>query len=150
MFAYVCQLCHAPHVLATNEARAHVPGESLQDGIDQAGSPIKLLWKQNPAPWTPPRVPREFVGWRAEQASWGSAVSNDGPLLPHVDTFIEGPDALRLLRDVSANNFENFAVNQAKQFVPVTENGHIISDGILLRIADNRFSSLGVHRRRPG
>jgi vanillate/3-O-methylgallate O-demethylase len=36
------------------------------------------------------------------------------------DTFIEGPDAVQLLRDVSANNYENFTVGQAKQFIPVT------------------------------
>ena len=37
------------------------------------------------------------------------------------DTFIEGPDATRLLATVSANNYENFAVGQAKQFIPVTQ-----------------------------
>jgi vanillate/3-O-methylgallate O-demethylase len=26
---------------------------SLQDGIDQAGSPVRLLWKPGSAPWTP-------------------------------------------------------------------------------------------------
>jgi vanillate/3-O-methylgallate O-demethylase len=120
-----------------------VPGPSLQDGIDQAGSPIKLLWKQNPEPWVPPRVAPEYVGWRAEQAAWVDAVALMDLSYHMWDTFIEGPDALRLLRDVSANNFENFAINQAKQFVPVTENGHIISDGILLRIAEDRFSLTG-------
>ena len=39
------------------------------------------------------------------------------------DTFIEGPDATRLLSEVSANNYENFAIGQAKQFVPVTAEG---------------------------
>lgn len=55
------------------------------------------------------------------------------------DLFIDGPDATRLLADVSANNFESFAVDQAKQFVPVNDDGLIVQDGILLREAENRY-----------
>ena len=36
---------------------------------------------------------------------------------------------------MSANNYENFAVGQAKQFIPVAEDGNILTDGILLRTA---------------
>jgi vanillate/3-O-methylgallate O-demethylase len=37
---------------------------SLQDGIDQAGSPVKLLWRQNPEPWNPENIEPEYAGWR--------------------------------------------------------------------------------------
>ena len=43
---------------------------SLQDGIDRAGSPVRLLWKVNPAPWNPDVVKPEYAGWRQEQAAW--------------------------------------------------------------------------------
>ena len=59
------------------------------------------------------------------------------------DTFIAGPDATRLLAAVSANNYESFAPGQAKQFIPVAEDGNILTDGILLR--DRRA---GVHPER--
>ena len=60
------------------------------------------------------------------------------------DTVIEGPDATRLLQAVSANNYENFAVGQAKQFVPVTGTGEIVTDGILLRIAEQKYMLTGI------
>ncbi|QIY68402.1 aminomethyl transferase family protein [Streptomyces sp. RLB1-33] len=117
---------------------------SLQDGIDRAGSPVKLLWKPNAAPWTPEVVEREYTGWRQEQAAWheGVALLN---LSHHMyDMFVEGPDATRLLADLGANNFENFAVGQAKQYIPVTRDGNIVTDGILSRDAENTYTLSGI------
>lgn len=116
---------------------------SLQDGIDQAGSPVRLLWKTDPTPWTPPVVEPEYVGWRQEQAAWQHTVALMDLTYHMWDTFIEGPDATRLLRDHSANNYEKFAVNQAKQFVPVTEEGFLVGDGILLRRAEDQYTLTG-------
>ncbi|MFG1928794.1 aminomethyl transferase family protein [Cryptosporangium sp. NPDC048952] len=117
---------------------------SLQDGIDQAGSAVKLLWKPNGAPFLPEVVEREYSGWRVEQRAWheGVALLN---LSHHMfDTFLEGPDATRLLAAISANNYEKFAIGQAKQFVPVTERGNIITDGILLREASEKYTLSGI------
>lgn len=112
---------------------------NLQQGIDEAGLPIKLLWKPGFPAWKPPVIPDEFVGWREEQASSYEGVGLSD-LSHHMrDLFISGPDATRLLSDVSANNYEEFAVNQAKQFVPVAQDGRIVQDGILLREADDRY-----------
>ncbi len=110
-----------------------MPVPSLQDGIDRAGSAVNLLWKPDAPPWNPPVVPPEFVGWAVEQtAPFNTVALSD--LSHHMrDLFIAGPDATRLLADHSANNYENFAVGQAKQFVPVTAQGHIVQDGILMR-----------------
>lgn len=116
---------------------------SLQDGIDQAGSPVRLLWKANPAPWTPPVVEREYVGWRQEQAAWQHTVAIMDLSYHMWDTFIEGPDATRMLSDHSANNYEKFAINQAKQFVPVTEEGLLVGDGILLRRGQDEYTLTG-------
>ncbi|WP_327432794.1 aminomethyl transferase family protein [Streptomyces sp. NBC_01236] len=117
---------------------------SLQDGIDKAGSPIKLLWKPGAAPWTPEVVEREYAGWRQEQAAWheGVALLN---LSHHMfDMWIEGPDATRLLADHGVNNFEDFALGQAKQYVPVTKDGNIVTDGILAREAENKYLLSGI------
>ncbi|WP_405923217.1 aminomethyl transferase family protein [Streptomyces sp. NBC_00035] len=117
---------------------------SLQDGIDEAGSPVKLLWKPGAAPWTPEVVEREYAGWRQEQAAWheGAALLN---LSHHMyDMWIEGPDATRLLADFGANNFEKFAVGQAKQYIPVTKDGNIVTDGILAREAENKYLLSGI------
>ncbi|WP_327395404.1 aminomethyl transferase family protein [Streptomyces phaeochromogenes] len=117
---------------------------SLQDGIDKAGSPIELLWKPGAEPWTPEVVEREYAGWRQEQNAWheGVALLN---LSHHMyDMWIEGPDATRLLADHGANNFENFAVGQAKQYIPVTKDGNIVTDGILAREAEHKYLLSGV------
>lgn len=117
---------------------------SLQDGIDQAGSPVRLLWKPGSPPWTPELIEPEYAGWRQEQAAWHEGV-RIADLSHHMsDTFIEGPDATRLLAAVSANNYENFAVGQAKQFVPVAADGNIVTDGILLRTGDREYILSGV------
>ncbi|MEV0636766.1 aminomethyl transferase family protein [Streptomyces sp. NPDC050619] len=121
-----------------------MPTPSLQDGIDRAGSPVRLLWKPGAEPWTPEVVEREYAGWRQEQNAWheGVALLN---LSHHMyDMWIEGPDATRLLADHGANDFENFAIGQAKQYVPVTKDGNIVSDGILARQAENTYLLSGV------
>jgi glycine cleavage system aminomethyltransferase T len=117
---------------------------SLQDGIDQAGSPVRLLWKPGSPPWTPELIEPEYTGWRQEQAAWHEGVSI-ADLSHHMsDTFIEGPEATRLLAAVSANNYESFAVGQAKQFVPVAADGNIVTDGILLRTGEHEYILSGV------
>lgn len=106
---------------------------SLQDGIDRAGSPVKLLWKTAAVPWMPPVIEPEYSGWRTEQAAWGSSVALMDLSYHMWDTFIAGVDATRMLSEVSANDFDSFAIDQAKQFVAVTEDGLLVGDGILLR-----------------
>jgi vanillate/3-O-methylgallate O-demethylase len=121
-----------------------VKPQSLQAAIDEAGSPLKVVWKPNAPAWTVPVIAPEYAGWRAEQAAWRDGVALSD-LSHHMwDLWIEGPDALRLLMDFSANNYDNFAVGQAKQFVPVTARGHLITDGILMRDAEERFNLSGV------
>lgn len=117
---------------------------SLQDGIDKAGSPMKLLWKPSPPTQTVPVVQPEFAGWETEQHAYEEGVILYD-LCHHMnDLFIDGPDAMTLLKAVSANDYEKFAIGQAKQFVPVTKNGDIITDGILMRMAENSFILSGV------
>lgn len=118
--------------------------KSLQAAIDEAGSAMNLVWKPNAAAWKVPVVEPEYIGWREEQRAWREGVALSD-LSHHMwDLWIEGPDAMRLLMDYSANNYDNFVVGQAKQFVPVTKTGQIVTDGILMRDADERFNLSGV------
>jgi glycine cleavage system aminomethyltransferase T len=117
---------------------------SLQDGIDKAGSPLALLWKPGAEPWLPEVVEHEYAGWRAEQNAWHESVALLDLSHHMFDLFIEGPDAGRLLGELGANNFETFAVGRAKQFVPVTGHGHIVTDGILARDGENSYTLSGI------
>src|ERR1044072_8323311 len=50
---------------------------------------------------------------------------------------------MALLEQHAINSFKNFAVNKAKQFVPVTPDGYVIGDVILFYLAENEFSLVG-------
>ena len=119
-------------------------GPSLQQGLDEAGSAVALLWRTDPPVWAPPVVAAEYDGWRAEQHAWHERVTISDLSYHMWDTFIEGPDALRLLCELSANDYRSFAIGQAKQFLPVTEEGLLVIDGILTRDGDERFTLSGV------
>ena len=121
-----------------------MPQPSLQAAIDAAGSPIDLLWKPEAPNWSVPVVAPEYTGWASEQIAWRTTVTISDLSHHMSDLFIEGPDAKRLLSDYSANNYESFEIGQAKQFVPVTEDGKIVTDGILMRIGVEKFSLTGV------
>jgi len=43
---------------------------NLQEAIDKAGSPMKLVWKPTAPAWTVPVVKPEYVGWSQEQKAW--------------------------------------------------------------------------------
>ena len=118
--------------------------KSLQAAIDEDGSPVNLLWKPNSQPWSPPGVPPEFSGWREEQrAAYETVALSD--LSHHIPyLLIEGPDALRLLRDTVVNDVDNFAIDQAKQIVAVNADGLFVGDGILTREGDEKFTLCAV------
>ena len=96
---------------------------TLQEALDQSGSAVNLLWKAGVAPWQPPSVPDEFTGWSEEQAASEKTVALSEQSHHMLDLFIEGPDATRLLSETSPNNYEKFAVGQAKQFIAITPQG---------------------------
>jgi vanillate/3-O-methylgallate O-demethylase len=117
---------------------------SLQDGLDRAGSAVRLLWKPNEPSVKVPVVPPEFAGWREEQRAWEEKVALFDLSHHMFDTVIEGSDAVRLLSETSANNYAKFAVGQAKQFMAVSPEGYLIQDGILLRLAEDKFHLIGI------
>lgn len=116
---------------------------TLEEAVEQAGSPVKMLWKPGAPPWKPPVVPDQFDGWRKEQRAWIDSVALSD-LSHHMrDLFVDGPDATRLLSEVSANDYQHFEIGQAKQFVPVTAAGDIVTDGILMRDAEDAYTLSG-------
>jgi vanillate/3-O-methylgallate O-demethylase len=118
-------------------------GPSVQDGMDKAGSAVNLLWKPDAKAWTPEVVLPEYAGWKVEQHAWYDKVTIADLSFHMSDTFISGPDATKALSMTSANNYEKFAIGQAKQFVPVAEDGNILTDGILLRTGDQEYTLSG-------
>ena len=52
---------------------------------------------------------------------------------------VEGPDALALFSDISVNGFSKFEIGQAKHVIQCNVDGKVITEGILLRLAEDRF-----------
>ena len=117
--------------------------KTLQDVIEASGNIVEVLRNaQNPA-YIVPVVSSEFSTWRLEQRAWQeTAVLFDQS--HHMDNvIIRGSDAIKLIRDTAINSVANFDVNIAKQYVPVTEEGYVIGDGILFRESEDEFLFVG-------
>ncbi len=116
---------------------------SLQEGIDQAGSPMRLKWKTEAPAAIVPVVSPEFSGWDKEQAAWRESAALFEMSHHMSDLFIEGPDSTRMLAVVSVNDYRNFAIGQAKQLIAVTHEGHLVNDGVLLREGAEKYTLTG-------
>ena len=66
-----------------------------------------------------PGVPAEFTNWRDEQWAWQNTCVLFNQSYHMADLAVTGPDAMALLSHLGVNTFEKFAVDKAKQFVPV-------------------------------
>lgn len=115
---------------------------SLQDKIDQAGGALPMLRGSQIGQYVFPIAP-EFSNWRDECEAW----ANTAVLLDQshhmTDLYVEGPDTIRLLADLSINNYKNFGRNKAKQFVACNHQGEVIGDAVLFGLDDFRVNLVG-------
>jgi len=116
---------------------------NLEDAIQAAGSPVKLLRNSQIGPYAFPVVQHEFTNWRDEQRSWRETCALFDQSHHMTDLYVEGPDALKVFSDLGVNSFKNFKVNQAKQFVACSHSGHVIGDAILFYLDENKFNLVG-------
>ena len=103
--------------------------QSLEEALQAAESPVEMLRNSQTGPYAFPGT-AEFTNWRDEQRAWRETCVLFEQSFHMTDLYIEGPDALRLLSDFGINNFENFEVNKAKQFVACNHDGYVIGDAI--------------------
>src|ERR1043166_8180448 len=116
---------------------------SLEEALQAAGSPVRLLRNSQIGPYAFPVVRSEFTNWRDEQRAWRETCALFDQSHHMTDLYVEGPDALKLLSDLAVNSFKNFKVNQAKQFIACNHQGFVIGDAILFYLEDNRLSLVG-------
>lgn len=80
----------------------------------------------------------EYTSWQDEQMSWKtSCYLGDWSFL--MDLEVRGPDALAVFRDHCVNSFEHFAIGQAKHVIYCNDDGKVIVEGVLMRMADDVF-----------
>ena len=117
--------------------------QSLEDLLQKAGNPVNMLRNSQIGAYVYPVVPAEFTNWRDEQRAWRESCVLFDQSHHMVEQYVEGPDALKLISHLTINSFANFPVNRAKQFVPCSYDGHVIGDGILFHLAENKLSYVG-------
>lgn len=87
--------------------------------------------------------PSEYTGWIDESESWKtSAYIGDWSALPN-KLVVKGPDAMRFFQDLSVNSFANFPVGRAKHSVQCTPQGHVLTEGLLMRLGEDELKFTG-------
>lgn len=117
---------------------------TLQDAIDQAGSPVKLLRDTRHGAETGPITGGEFSNWHDEQLSWRQTAGLFDLSHHMTDLTVRGPDALSLITSLGVNSLAVFPVGRAKQIVCVNEDGKIIGDAILDHVDVDTFRVIGT------
>jgi len=117
--------------------------KNLQEALQAAGDPVKMLRNSQIGAYVYPVVAPEFSNWRDEQRAWAETCVLFDQSHHMVNLFVRGKDALKLLSNLATNSFKNFAVDQAKQFAPCTYDGYVIGDGILFYLAENELCYVG-------
>ena len=90
-----------------------------------------------------PVVPSEFHNWMDEQRAWRESAVLFDQSHHMAELTVKGPDALKLISYTTINSFNNFAVNKAKQMVPVSYDGYVIGDGILFYLDKDELLFVG-------
>jgi glycine cleavage system aminomethyltransferase T len=134
---------HIPEQVKNLKEKKRVPPKNLEEVLQAAGSPVKLLRNSQTGPYVYPVVPSEFSNWRDEQRAWQETCVLFNQSYHMTDMYVEGPDALKLLSDLGVNSFKNFEVDKAKQFVACNYDGYVIGDVVLFYLDNNSFNLVG-------
>jgi len=117
--------------------------QNLEELLQGAGNPVKLLRNSQIGPYAFPVVRSEFSNWRDEQRAWKETCALFDQSHHMTDLYVEGPDAMKLFADLGINTVKNFKVNIAKQFVACNDDGYVIGDAILFHLEANKFNLVG-------
>jgi vanillate/3-O-methylgallate O-demethylase len=117
--------------------------KGLEGVLQAAGNPVTLLRNSQLGAYVYPVVPSEYSNWRDEQKAWRDTCVLFDQSHHMAEQLVEGPDALKLFSHLATNSFAKFPVDRAKQFAPCTPYGHVIGDGILFHLEQNRLLYVG-------
>src|SRR3954466_7384830 len=98
----------------TRRGRMHMTASNLQELLDQSGNTVELLRNSQLGAYIYPVVPSEFTNWRREQKAWRETAVLFDQSHHMFNTWISGPDAIKLISDLGINSVANFPVNMAK------------------------------------
>jgi len=116
---------------------------NLEELLSAVGNPVAMLRNSQIGAYVYPVVPYEFSNWRDEQLAWQKTAVLYDQSHHMVEQYVEGLDAVKLFSSLGINSFANFPVNRAKQFAPCSYDGHVIGDGILFHLEENKLVFVG-------
>lgn len=116
--------------------------ETLEDKLKRYADPVEMM-RQTPAGGYVFPIPSEFSNWREEQEAWGHTVALFDLSFHMSDVYVEGPDVVRLLSDLSVNSFASYSPNTGKQLVVCNYDGYVIGDAILFGLEPERVNITG-------
>lgn len=117
--------------------------QSLEALLQNVGNPVNLLRNSQIGAYVYPVVPAEYSNWRDEQSAWRDTCVLFDQSHHMVNVYIEGPDAVKFVSRLGSNSFANFPLDRAKQFAPCSYGGHVIGDGILFHLEQNKLVFVG-------
>ena len=117
--------------------------ESLESLLKRSGNPVELLRNSQIGAYVYPVVPSEFSNWRSEQVGWQKTAVLYDQSHHMSEITVTGPDALKLVSQLTINSFSSFAPNRAKQMVPCSYDGYVIGDGILFYLDKDQLLFVG-------
>ena len=117
--------------------------QNLEQVLKAAGNPVRMLRNSRIGAYVYPVVPGEFHNWMDEQRAWRESAVLFDQSHHMAELTVKGPDALKLISYTTINSFNNFAVNKAKQMVPVSHDGYVIGDGILFYLDKDELLFVG-------
>lgn len=86
--------------------------------------------------------PYEYTDWINECESWKKSCMI-GDWTPLVKLELEGPDVLEFMKSISGISTRVYEIGQAKHVVCTSKKGKVIGEGILLRLAENKYRLSG-------
>lgn len=116
---------------------------SLEQLIQKAGSPVKLLRSSPLGPYIFPAIPAEFTNWRDEQRAWKEGVSLLEQSYHMTEVHLRGRQARAFLASLCVNKFDPFPAMRAKQLVMASHDGYYLADAILFHEEDEYFRIVG-------
>lgn len=116
---------------------------NLEGLLRSVGNPVQLLRNSHSGPYVYPVVQSEYSNWRDEQRAWQETCVLFNQSYHMTDMYVQGPDALKLLKSLGINSFDGFVRDKAKQYVVCNHDGYVIGDVILFFLEDGKFNLVG-------
>ena len=86
-----------------------------------------------------------YSGWRDETDSWKKTAYLGAALMNSPIMDVKGPDVAKFFTRICVNNFAKFSIGRIKHAIICNEKGRIMTDGVIMKIADDVYRTYWLH-----